>query len=52
MKSLLVANLIGDYGKQIPQGPTTKTESARFSYTINNIYPVNAISTRLRYYTP
>ena len=31
MKTLLVANLLGDDGKQIPQGPTAKIES----YTIN-----------------
>ena len=29
MKTLLVANLIGDYGKKIPHGLTTKIESVR-----------------------
>ena len=45
MKPLLVANLTGDYGKKILQGLTTKTESVRLPYTINNIYRVKTIST-------
>ena len=45
MNSMLVANLIEVYGKKIPQGLTTKTESVRLLYTINNIYRLKAIST-------
>ena len=45
MKSLFVANLIGVYGKKIPQGLTTKIESVRHLYMINNTFRVKAIST-------
>ena len=45
MKTLLVANLIGDYRKKIPEGLTTNIKSVRLTYTINNIYRVKAIST-------
>ena len=45
MKTLLVANLIGDYGKKISEGLTTNIENVRLPYTINKIYRVKAIST-------
>ena len=44
MKSLLVDNLKGVYGKEIPQGLTTKIKHVRLLHTINNIFRVKAIN--------
>ena len=49
MKSLMVANLIGVYGKKIPQGLTTKIESVRLLYAPQYLSSKSVLSIAVLY---